>query len=127
MKKVSTTNAANSFEVGAREWHLKLKTKKNPHKAKGHWTERHAHDVQSRLEKNVFPYIGKAPIANLKSADVLEVLQRIEARQAFEVAHLSCKSWDRFFVTPSPPAAPSAMSSAAEDTFFQAHGRIRAP
>ncbi len=74
MKKVSTTNAANSFEVIACEWHLKQKTKKNPHKAKGHWTARHAHDVLSRLEKNVFPYIGKAPIANLKSADVLEVL-----------------------------------------------------
>jgi integrase len=86
MKKVSTTNAANSFEVVAREWHTKQKTRKNPNK-KSNWTERHAEQVIARLEKNVFAIIGKYPIGSIKPADVLNVLQRIEARQTYELAH----------------------------------------
>jgi integrase len=86
MKKVSATNAANSFEVVAREWHTKQKTRKNPNK-KSNWTERHAEQVIARLEKNVFPIIGKYPIGSIKPADVLNVLQRIEARQTYELAH----------------------------------------
>ena len=87
MKKVSAKNAANSFEAVAREWHTKQKTKTNPNKAKGNWTDRHAAQVIARLEKNVFPFIGKYPIASIKAADVLNVLQRIEARQTYELAH----------------------------------------
>ena len=87
MKKISAKNAANSFEAVAREWHTKQKTKTNPNKAKGNWTDRHAAQVIARLEKNVFPFIGKYPITSIKAADILNVLQRIEARQTYELAH----------------------------------------
>jgi hypothetical protein len=86
MKKVSAAESANCFEAVAREWHLKQRTRKNPGK-EANWTERHAGDVMARLEKNVFPYLGQALIVKLKPAEVLAVLQRIELRQAFEVAH----------------------------------------
>ncbi|MCC8108178.1 MAG: integrase arm-type DNA-binding domain-containing protein [Planctomycetes bacterium] len=86
MKKVSATNAANSFEAVAREWHLKQTTRKNPNK-ESHWTDRHAKQVIARLEKNVFPYIGRYPIGKLKAADVLAVLRRLEDRQVYELAH----------------------------------------
>jgi integrase len=85
--KIFTANAdANSFEALAREWHKKQHVRKSPDK-KSHWTERHAKQVIARLEKNVFPFIGKHPIARLKSADILTVLQKMEDRQVFELAH----------------------------------------
>ncbi|MDR1535786.1 MAG: tyrosine-type recombinase/integrase [Planctomycetota bacterium] len=87
MKKVSAAASANSFEKIAREWHVKQTTRTNPNKTKGNWTDRHAAQVIARLEKNVFPFIGKYPIGGIKSADVLDVLQRIEARQTYELAH----------------------------------------
>jgi len=39
------------------------------------------------FEKNVFPYIGRLPIAVLTPRDVLVMVQRIEARGAVETAH----------------------------------------
>ncbi len=86
LKAVSATNRHNSFEVIAREWHAKQKTRTNLNKT-SHWTERHANDVITRLQNNVFPIVGTAPIASLKPADMLAILQRIEAREAYELAH----------------------------------------
>lgn len=40
-----------------------------------------------RFEAFVFPYLGKRPISDIKAADVLEVLKRIEARGKHETAH----------------------------------------
>lgn len=39
------------------------------------------------LERNVFPIIGAAPIADITPRDMLAVLQKIEARGAIESAH----------------------------------------
>ena len=64
---------ANSFEVVAREWHNKFK---------GSWSESHAHVVLNRLERNIFPWIGSRPIAELEPPEVLSVLLRMEERGA---------------------------------------------
>ena len=61
----------NSFEVVAREWHSKFALT---------WADSHAYWVIRRLEQYVFPDIGAKPIAELKPADVLKVLRRIEER-----------------------------------------------
>ncbi len=68
---------ANSFEVVAREWHNKFK---------GTWSESHAHVVINRLERNIFPWIGSRPIAELEPPEVLSVLLRMEDRGAHETA-----------------------------------------
>jgi integrase len=47
----------------------------------------HAVTVIQRLEANIFPWIGARPIREISSMDLLEVLQRIEARGAVSVAH----------------------------------------
>ncbi|HLF98149.1 MAG TPA: integrase arm-type DNA-binding domain-containing protein [Methylococcaceae bacterium] len=65
--------AANSFEVIAREWHGKHKYK---------WTEGHAARILDRLEKDVFPWIGKRPAAEVTAPELLATLRRIEARGA---------------------------------------------
>lgn len=67
----------NSFEVVAREWHCKFAPT---------WSDSHAYWVLRRLEQYVFPDIGTRPIVELKAADVLKVLRRIES-VALETAH----------------------------------------
>jgi integrase len=76
-KTAITAGDENSFEVVAREWHKKFSPT---------WSDSHAYWVLRRLEQYVFPVIGASPIADLKGADVLKVLQIIEA-VALETAH----------------------------------------
>ena len=68
----------NTFESVAREW-LATQEKKLAAAtyAKAVWT----------LETLIFPFIGNRPISELKAADVLKVLQRIENRGLHETAH----------------------------------------
>ncbi|MBX7229996.1 MAG: integrase arm-type DNA-binding domain-containing protein [Burkholderiaceae bacterium] len=70
--------AANTFEAIAQEWLIKTEAnRKQSTQTK----------VQRWLEKNVFPYIGTFPISNLGPRDILEVLRKVEARNAIDSAH----------------------------------------
>jgi integrase len=94
-----------TFEVVAREWHTQ--------NAKG-WAESHSSRVLSRLDRFVFPYIGRRPVADVETPELLECLRRIEAREAFETAHrvlASCRAVFQFAIAtaravrdPSPDA-----------------------
>lgn len=68
----------NTFEAVAREWHTKFTPT---------WTSGHALTIKSRLELNVFPWIGQRPIVEIKAPELLMVLHRIESRGALETAH----------------------------------------
>jgi len=68
----------NSFEIIAREWHGKFS---------GQWTTGHAETIMSRLERDVFPWIGVKPVSEVKPVDILAVLRRVEGRGALETAH----------------------------------------
>lgn len=70
--------AANTFEVIARNW-FGLQ--------EGRWTPVHARDVISSLEKEVFPWVGTLPVAEIDEPIVLAVLRKIEKRGAIETAH----------------------------------------
>ncbi len=69
---------ANSFEVIAREWFEKFKTIKS---------DGYAEKVLSRLERDIFPWLGGEPIVDVNAPKVLAVLQRIESRGAIHTAH----------------------------------------
>jgi integrase len=70
--------AANSFEAVAIEWHQK----------QAHiWTAKHAADVKHRLETNLFPFIGRRPIAEIEAPELLAAVRKIEERGAFDLAH----------------------------------------
>jgi integrase len=71
---------ANSFEVVAREWFAKHSPT---------WAANHSRGILSRLERDVFPWIGSYPIAYLTAPDILAVVRRIESRGALETAHLT--------------------------------------
>ncbi|MFC3106914.1 tyrosine-type recombinase/integrase [Undibacterium arcticum] len=76
-KANKATANANTFEAVAREWHAnKLET----------WQPRTAANVLHRLEKDVFPLIGKLPIAEIKAPVMLDVLRQIENRGALDMA-----------------------------------------
>ena len=71
------TASANTFEAVAREWHAnKLDT----------WQERTATNIMHRLEVDIFPLIGRHPIAEIKAPVILDVLRQIEKRGALDMA-----------------------------------------
>ena len=77
-QKQANIQETETFEVIAREWFNKFKPT---------WKESHSTRVLSRLEQNVFPYIGKRPIIQIKAPELLGVLRRIEARGILHSAH----------------------------------------
>ena len=73
---------ADSFEAIAREW-LDLAGKPKS----GTLNPATVDQLRYRLEKYVFPYIGRDPIASITAPDLLRVLRRIEAGGIYETAH----------------------------------------
>lgn len=69
---------ANTLEKVARDWY---------EVARHDWTEGHATTVLSRMERDIFPPLGKRLIHEITTRDVLAALRLVEDRQAFESAH----------------------------------------
>lgn len=92
LKKAAKTQraerAANSFEAVAREWYRKH--------APG-WAESHASKILRRLERDVFPWIGGKPIAELSAPEILTTMRRIEGRGTLETAHRVLQSCGQVF------------------------------
>ena len=68
---------ALSFEAIARGWHDLQKDR---------WTPVHQEDVITSLERDVFPHIGKLPLAGIDSPLILATLRKVEARGSIETA-----------------------------------------
>jgi integrase len=77
-RKQAKTEITETFEIIAREWHERFKS---------NWTTEYASKIMSRLERDVFPYIGARPIKEINAPELLTVLRRVEARGTFELAH----------------------------------------
>lgn len=74
-KLAQKLNAENTFEAVAREWH---QTKAD------RWSLRYRDEIIDTFEKDIFPYIGKRPIADIKPMELLEALRKMEKRGALE-------------------------------------------
>ncbi|WP_137719954.1 tyrosine-type recombinase/integrase [Methylobacillus flagellatus] len=88
IKAAKYTDAANSFEVVAREWvasHLK-------DKAPGHRDK-----VVRRLEVYVYPWLGAKPIAEITAPQVLDAMRRIEKLNILETAHRTLQAIGQIF------------------------------
>ncbi len=82
------TQAANTFELVAREWFS------------GHeptWAKSHSSKVMGRLEKNILPWLGKKAIKSITPPQLFEVIRRIEARGVLETAHRSLATCGQVF------------------------------
>jgi integrase len=77
-KKNQQSLVENSLECIAREWFSKNRAM---------WSLKHSHTIIHRLERDIFPWLGKTPIAQLTTPQLLQVLRRIEERGALETAH----------------------------------------
>ncbi len=76
-KRQIIEKSEQTFERIAREWHKKGSTQ---------WTAGYAAKIIDSLEQDVFPRIGKRPIADISAKDMMDMLDRIEARGALETA-----------------------------------------
>lgn len=78
VKAARADRAANSLEVVAREWHGKYSQT---------WVDAHGGRILRRLERDIFPWLGGRPIAEITAPELLAVIRRIENRGALETAH----------------------------------------
>jgi integrase len=77
-KRLARLNAANTFEAVALEWFERQAST---------WASSHSEKIMGRLKKDIFPWLGPRPIAEITAPEVLEVLRRAEKRGANDTAH----------------------------------------
>lgn len=88
IKAAVRANAANSFEVVAREWFDKYKSS---------WVHHHGKKILARLENDIFPIIGSKAVGSVTAPQLLEALRRIEARGAIDTAHRTLQNCGQIF------------------------------
>lgn len=83
---------ATTFQAVATEWLERFSP---------NWAPSHTRMVKLRFENDVYPWVGKMPIVDLKPQDLLPVLGRIEKRGAQSTAHRirQCEASSFFRVT----------------------------
>jgi hypothetical protein len=77
-KALAALNSANTVEAVGEEW-----CKSQLHT----WSDSHALDVRRRLKANIYPTLGKWPIADLTAPIILEAMRKIEQRGASDLSH----------------------------------------
>jgi integrase len=88
LKTARADCVANSFEGVAREWFAKFSSA---------WVERHRERVLSRFERDIFPWIGARPIADITAPEILIAVRRIESRGALGAAHRTLSNCGQVF------------------------------
>lgn len=76
-KLVRDVQLNNTFQAVALEWHGTKVSR---------WSEGYASDIIEAFNKDIFPYIGKLPVNDIKPLVLLNVLRRMESRGATEKA-----------------------------------------
>ncbi|MDA8129658.1 MAG: integrase arm-type DNA-binding domain-containing protein [Betaproteobacteria bacterium] len=79
---------ADSFEAIGREWFDKFSPG---------WVAGHGDKIIRRLERDIFPWLGARPIAEIKAPELLSALRRIEDRSAIETAHRALQNCGQVF------------------------------
>jgi integrase len=69
----------STFKAVALEWMDRKKTR---------WIPAYGAQIRKIFDSDVFPHIGKLPISAVKPFQILEIMQRVEARGANSYAHL---------------------------------------
>lgn len=87
-KAAGAEDNPNSFEVIAREWYGRQASS---------WVPSHAEKIISRLERDLFPWLGKREIGTITAPDLLAALRRIEERGAVETAHRALQNCGQIF------------------------------
>ena len=78
----------NCFEMVAREWHNEYQST---------WNKSHSERIIRRLEKDIFPWLGKKNIAEITAPELLTVIRRIKDRGVLETAHRAMSNCGQVF------------------------------
>ncbi|WP_157073011.1 tyrosine-type recombinase/integrase, partial [Candidatus Magnetominusculus xianensis] len=89
-KAAQTATVDGAFQTVAMEWFAKYQPT---------WTPDHAKDILSRLQRDVFPWLGERPVGAITAPELLAVLRRIEDRGALETAHRIKSSCGQVFLS----------------------------
>jgi hypothetical protein len=73
LKQANIQTTQNSFEAVALEWFTR-------NRDRGSWSESHVHRTISYLTRDVFPWIGKTNINDVKPGGIIKIVQRVEER-----------------------------------------------
>jgi integrase len=98
VRKVDKLKAArpdgDTFKAVALEWYEKQAPQ---------WSPSHAERSRRQLERDLFPWIGSRPIADIHAMELLAALQKVEERGAIETADrvlmLARQVWDYWLPT----------------------------
>ncbi len=77
-----------SFEAVAREWFAQQSPA---------WVESHSSKIITRLEQNIFPWLGAKPINTVTAPEILATLRRIESRGAVDTANRAKQNCSQIF------------------------------
>ncbi|WP_158898759.1 integrase arm-type DNA-binding domain-containing protein [Burkholderia sp. L27(2015)] len=77
-KRAALLAATNSFEIVTRGW----MDERKGYVTAGSWGK-----TKARFEKDVFPWIGKRPVAEIDAPEILTVLKRVDSRGARFTSH----------------------------------------
>jgi len=93
-KLKASRNMGDSFKAVALEWYGKQAPQ---------WSDSHAARMLRQLERDLFPWIGDRPIAEIQAMELLNALLKVEERGAMETADralmLARKVWDYWLPT----------------------------
>ena len=79
-KLAASASSATTFEAVARELHTSKATPEG-------WGTHHAAQWLRCLEKDVFPWLGSLPLADVSAPLLLDTLRRVERRGSIRMAH----------------------------------------
>lgn len=79
---------SDSFEAVAREWFAKFSP---------NWAPSHSSKIITRLEKDIFPWVGSRPVNAITAPELLTCLRRIESRGALDTAHRAHQNCGQVF------------------------------
>ena len=87
-KAAAVEGAANSFELITREW-FEVQRK--------NLTSDYVERMTRRFDRDIFPVLGRLPIAEIRPALLLKVLRKMEGRGVHESAHRALGECGRIF------------------------------
>ena len=88
VKAAHTLNAENSFEALAREWVATYMANKS---------DTHTGRILRRFELYLFPWIGKKPIAEITSPEILIPIKLVQNQNKLETAHRTLQAAGQVF------------------------------
>lgn len=87
-RRQALAGKSNTFQAIALEWYERHTDE---------WDARYARTMMKRLEADVLPVIGSIPINDIRAQDLLLIVQRIEKRKAYEIAHRAIQTCNQIF------------------------------